>query len=61
MKDKKFDVVALGELLIDFTQNGISQNGNWMLEAKSWRRSVQCSGDASKTGAQNFVYRKSRR
>lgn len=33
MKDKKFDVVALGELLIDFTQNGISQNGNWMLEA----------------------------
>lgn len=25
MKDKKFDVVALGELLIDFTQNGISQ------------------------------------
>lgn len=33
MKDKKFDVIALGELLIDFTQNGISQNGNWMLEA----------------------------
>lgn len=30
---KKYDVVALGELLIDLTQNGISQQGNPMLEA----------------------------
>ena len=30
---KKFDVVALGELLIDFTENGISGNGNLLLEA----------------------------
>lgn len=30
---KKFDVTALGELLIDFTQNGISESGNWMMEA----------------------------
>lgn len=30
---KKFDVVALGELLIDFTENGISRNGNLLLEA----------------------------
>ena len=30
---KKFDVVALGELLIDFTENGISANGNLLLEA----------------------------
>lgn len=30
---KKFDVVALGELLIDFTQNGISGQGNLMFEA----------------------------
>lgn len=30
---KKFDVVALGELLIDFTENGISEQGNPMLEA----------------------------
>ncbi len=28
-----FDVVALGELLIDFTQNGISEQGNPLLEA----------------------------
>ena len=30
---KKYDVVALGELLIDFTQNGISKQGNPLLEA----------------------------
>ena len=31
--DKKFDVVALGELLIDFTENGVSGQGNPILEA----------------------------
>lgn len=30
---KKFDVVALGELLVDFTENGISVQGNPVLEA----------------------------
>lgn len=30
---KKFDVIALGELLIDFTENGESAQGNPMLEA----------------------------
>lgn len=30
---KKYDVTALGELLIDFTENGISENGNPLLEA----------------------------
>ena len=30
---KKFDVVALGELLIDFTENGISPQGNPVFEA----------------------------
>ena len=30
---KKYDVVALGELLIDFTQNGISEQGNPLFEA----------------------------
>ena len=29
----KFDVVALGELLIDFTNNGISSQGNTLFEA----------------------------
>ena len=30
---KKFDVIALGELLIDFTENGTSRQGNPLLEA----------------------------
>lgn len=30
---KKYDVVALGELLIDFTENGVSESGNPLLEA----------------------------
>lgn len=30
---KKYDVIALGELLIDFTENGLSEQGNPLLEA----------------------------
>ena len=30
---KTFDVIALGELLIDFTENGVSPQGNPLLEA----------------------------
>lgn len=30
---KKYDVLALGELLIDFTENGISGQGNTIFEA----------------------------
>jgi len=29
---KKYDVIALGELLIDFTENGLSERGNPILE-----------------------------
>ena len=32
-EEKAFDVVALGELLIDFTENGMSPQGNPLLEA----------------------------
>ena len=31
--DKKYDVTALGELLIDFTDNGKSAQGNTLFEA----------------------------
>lgn len=31
--EKKYDVVALGELLIDFTENGLSSRGNPLMEA----------------------------
>lgn len=33
MKEKKYDVTALGELLIDFTSNGMSSQGNPLFEA----------------------------
>lgn len=33
MSEKIFDVTALGELLIDFTENGLSEQGNPLLEA----------------------------
>ena len=33
MGEKKFDVAALGELLIDFTENGLSEQGNALFEA----------------------------
>ena len=33
MENKEFDVVALGELLVDFTQNGLSEQGNTLFEA----------------------------
>lgn len=33
MGEKKFDVAALGELLIDFTENGLSSQGNQLFEA----------------------------
>ena len=39
---KKYDVVALGEVLIDFTQNGISAQGN-VIYGKPRRCSLQCA------------------
>ena len=33
MENKTFDVTALGELLIDFTENGNSSQGNPLMEA----------------------------
>ena len=33
MEKRQFDAVALGELLIDFTENGTSPQGNPVMEA----------------------------
>lgn len=33
MKNRLYDVTALGELLIDFTENGVSSQGNPLMEA----------------------------
>lgn len=35
MDKKSFDVVALGELLVDFTMNGKTEQGNPLFEANS--------------------------
>ena len=54
------DVVALGELLVDFTSAGISGQGNQIYEAKSWRSAMQCTCNASETGEKYRIYWKSR-
>lgn len=45
------DVAALGELLIDFTENGISSQGNPLFEANP-RGTMQCSGNVNEVGTQ---------
>ena len=51
---KKFDVTALGELLIDFTENGRSSQGNLLLEANP-------GAMLNKLGKKNCFYRESRK
>lgn len=46
MENRKFDVTALGELLIDFTENGSSSQGNPVMEANPWRSSLQRTRNA---------------
>lgn len=43
MENRKFDVTALGELLIDFTENGNSSQGNPLMEANPGGAPVTCS------------------
>ena len=50
-----YDVTALGELLIDFTENGTSTQGNPILEANPG--GAPCNVLAKKDG----IYRKSRK
>ena len=40
--EKKYDVIALGELLIDFTENGASGQGNPLFEANPGVHHVTC-------------------
>ena len=42
--EKNYDVIALGELLVDFTMNGQSSQGNGMFEAWPGRSALQCTG-----------------
>lgn len=64
MEGKRFDVVALGELLIDFTQSGMSSQGNPLFEANPGgapanvlamlRRLGRCCAFVGKVGADSF-------
>lgn len=49
---EKFDVVALGELLIDFTENGISGQGNPLFEANPGGAPCNVLAMLSKLGCQ---------
>ena len=40
--EPKYDVIAMGELLIDFTENGYSEQGNHILEANPGAHRVMC-------------------
>ena len=48
--EKRFDVVALGELLIDFTEYGVSEQGNPLWEANPGGGSANLLGMLSKLG-----------
>ena len=45
---KHYDVTALGELLIDFTENGVSEQGNALLEANPG--GAPCTRDVTEIG-----------
>ncbi len=47
---ERFDVVALGELLIDFTENGISGQGNSIYEANPGGAPCNVLGMLAKAG-----------
>ena len=53
------DVVALGELLIDFTENGVSSQGNALLEANPGGAPCNVLAMLGKLGKKNSIYRKS--
>ena len=42
--EKKYDVIAMGELLVDFTMNGKSEQGNDLRRAREARHAMcwQC-------------------
>lgn len=55
------DVVALGELLIDFTENGVSGQGNPLFEANPGGAPCNVLAMLSRLGHRTAFYRKSRK
>ena len=61
MGNKAFDVTALGELLIDFTENGSSAQGNPMLEANPGGAPCNVLAMLEKAWQKNCIHRQSRK
>ena len=59
--EKKYDVIAMGELLVDSTMNGKSEQGNDLFEACPGRRAMQCAGNVEQTWKENGISRKGRK
>lgn len=59
MENKLYDVTALGELLIDFTENGNSSQGNPTFEANPGGAPCNCTRHAEPPWQKNSIYRKS--
>ncbi len=59
--EKIYDVTALGELLIDFTENGTSAQGNPLLEANPGGAPCNVLAMLEKLGKKDRIYRKSRK
>ena len=53
---KEYDVTALGELLIDFTENGSSGQGNPLLEANPGGAPCNVLAMLQKLGRTGFVW-----
>lgn len=59
MGNKTFDVTALGELLIDFTESGTSTQGNPVLEANPGGAPCNVLAMLEKLGKKAGFYRQS--
>lgn len=59
MENKLYDVTALGELLIDFTENGNSSQGNPTFEANPGGAPCNVLAMLNRLGKKNSIYRKS--
>lgn len=57
---KTFDVVALGELLVDFTENGISVRGNPVLQANPGGAPCNVLSMLQNLGKKDCIYWKRR-
>ena len=61
MENRQYDVTALGELLIDFTENGDSSQGNPTFEANPGGAPCNVLAMLNRLGKKNCIYRQSRK